>query len=807
MAILPVGIGPQEGGYQIERSLRFNSADSADLNRTFSTPTDNNRCTISLWVKKTTNSAGPLDFGFLTTGVNISVVGISGTGAYGASLDNKIFIRNNDTNKDYWYPVLRDNSAWYHIVIAINTDESTQADRAKLWINGVSRASNKQASGFSLSEALTFNTASTVHRIGSIGTSYPTYYSNGYLSEYYFIDGQALDPTSFGEYNTDTGVWQPIAYTGSYGTNGFYLNFSDNSGTTSTTLGKDYSGNSNNWTPNNFSVTAGAGNDSLVDTPTSYGTDTGVGGEVRGNYATLNPLASKLASGSFAVSNGNLNVLDNATSYGYIPATMAVSSGKWYWEISVTYQANSTAEIGLKKNTSASMADNNGVAGTSDSYSYVSSGSKRNNTSTTAYGSSWTTNDVIGVALDLDAGTLAFYKNGSSQGTAFSSLSGEYFPAFGDYSNTQSFSYSCNFGQRPFAYSAPSGFKALCTQNLPDPTIADGSTAMNVVTYTGNGGTQTVSGVGFQPDFVWAKGRSVAYSNRLYDVIRGATKSLVSNNTDGEATLTTQLTAFASDGFTLGSDVGLNQSSATYVAWNWKANGTGVTNTAGSITSTVSANPTAGFSIVTYTGTGSAATVGHGLGTTPSMIIVKNRSASPTAWRVYHSSLGLNGSYPNFLQLNLTAAVETGDSGNFTAAPSNTVFSVGNYNVVNGSGNNMVAYCFAPVAGYSAFGSYTGNGSADGPFIYTGFRPRYVLIKCSSVSGSGWAIMDTSRIGYNVSNNDLYADLSNAEATSNYLDIVSNGFKLRSAAGDVNGSTRTYIYAAFGDSFKFALGR
>jgi len=251
MSILQTGLVPSTGGYQIERSLRFNSADSAELNRTFGTPTNNKIFTISAWVKATNPSTTLLDFSLLAVG-DAGIIGIAGVGAFGATYNNKIFIRNGGVTGDYWLPVFRDVSAWYHFVIAIDTTQATQADRAKLWVNGVSQAANKGASTLALNASMSINAASTTHYIGGRGAA--SYYANGYLTEYNFIDGQALTPSDFGETDSTTGVWKPKKYAGTYGTNGFYLNFSDNSGTTSTTLGKDSSGNGNNWTPNNFSI-------------------------------------------------------------------------------------------------------------------------------------------------------------------------------------------------------------------------------------------------------------------------------------------------------------------------------------------------------------------------------------------------------------------------------------------------------------------------------------------------------------------------------------------------------------------------
>ena len=336
------------------------------------------------------------------------------------------------------------------------------------------------------------------------------------------------------------------------------------------------------------------------------------------------------------------------------------------------------------------------------------------------------------------------------------------------------------------------------------PTITKPNLYFDVVTYTGTGATQTISGLNFQPDFVWIKSRSAATDNKLTDAVRGATKGLISNSTGAETTDSTGITAFTSSGFTLGSSSVYNNSGATYVAWCWKANGSGSTNTSGSITSTVSANTTSGFSVLTYTGTGTTATIGHGLGVAPSMVICKARTGTSVgAWQTYHSALGATKT----VFLNLTDAAYTNSLYWNNTAPTSSVFSLGGNTDGNGSGYTMVAYCFAEVAGYSKFGSYTGNGSADGPFVYCGFRPRYIMVKGSSNS-SNWTVIDTARDTYNACKSGLYPNLSAAESDPGAFDILSNGFKIRHTYTDSNGSGLSYIFAAFAEfPTKFALAR
>jgi hypothetical protein len=334
------------------------------------------------------------------------------------------------------------------------------------------------------------------------------------------------------------------------------------------------------------------------------------------------------------------------------------------------------------------------------------------------------------------------------------------------------------------------------------PTITKPNLYFDVVTYTGTGATQTISGLNFQPDFVWIKSRSAATDNKLTDAVRGVTKGLVSNSTAAETTDTNGVTAFTSSGFTLGSDSVYNNSGATYVAWCWKANGSGSSNTAGSITSTVSANTTAGFSVVTYTGTGANATVGHGLGVAPAMVIYKNRT-SASSWIVYHTSI----SPTNLLVLSNGDAQQSGTAMFNSTAATSSVLSIGSSSDINGSAATYVAYCFAPIAGYSAFGSYTGNGSTDGPFVFTGMRPAYLMIKRSSAA-EGWYIFDVARGTYNVIGPYLQANLSSTESSGSIVDFLSNGFKIRETGSGTNTSASTYIYMALASNpFKYSLAR
>jgi hypothetical protein len=496
-------------------------------------------------------------------------------------------------------------------------------------------------------------------------------------------------------------------------------------------------------------------------------------------------------------------------------------SGKWYAEVYI----NTTATgqwIGVCSNL-ASAGLGMAVAGVrSPGYSYrVSSGNKCNNDNTgVAYGASSTAGDIIGIAMDADAGSITFFKNGTSLGVAFTGMTntggGWIFGSDSDPSG----SFHWNFGQRPFSYTPPTGYSALNTFNLSAPAIKNGALNMTAALWTANVANPTTGqksiALGFQPDLVWSKNRSDAEHHYWVDSVRGdnsGSKWLKSNATAAEGAdavgSTTAKYVFSSTGFDIvdtdstAGEVYYSPASRTYVGWAWKAGGTAVTNTSGTISSQVSANPTAGFSIVTYTANNTAgATIGHGLGVAPSFIIVKSRSAV-NSWNSYHISLGNTKG----IDLNSTDGASTSSNYWNNTSPTSSVFSVAAY--TNNLTGTYVAYCFAPVAGYSAFGSYTANGSTDGPFLYLGFRPRFIMLKRYSNSGAPWSMIDTSRSPYNAAVLELDANATTAEyAAGNGMDILSNGIKLRASDYFNSGSGDTFIYAAFAENpFKYSNAR
>ena len=1233
------GAGSADAGYKIERSLRFNSGDSAKLSRNVSSAGNRRTWTWSGWAKRsslategalfsTYNGSHPsCTLFFQGNPSNIFRFQDYSNGNYNIQLDSNF--------------VLRDTSAWYHFVVALDTTQNTTSDRVKIYINGVLLTSSDYSTATypGYNHQVDWNNA-TAHDIGRHSA-----YFDGYIAEVHFVDGQQLAATDFGEFDATTGAWNPKRYSGTYGSNGFYLDFSDNS--SNAALGTDSSGNNNTWTVSNllaaatgvsitsikFEVNSNSGGqirkffigstavtssvyttatnnisqydsgqgsghfpnahdgdegtnldwkygnitytftnksaayvefignmtngtvqvngttytpvasgtssggrtiyrvtlvdpanvDSLLDSPTNYEADSGNNG---GNYCTFNPVSGDLSGGGVTMSNGNLEITRSGGSNRYYDSTMTFSSGKWYWEMTVGSTISSYPRIGIwNRNGTENLSSYPGQGANGYVRGWGAVGIAFGADGDISSGlPTFTANDTLMFAMDLDNGKIWFGKNGTWYSTGSTTVTAAAIAAntatarFTDLL-TESTGTSWtpivhmnsgdkwifNPGSRSFLYTPPSGFKSLCTQNLPNPLIADPSRAFDVKTWQGNGvsNARTISGFDFSPDFVWGKTRTAAYRHMLYDTVRGVGKDLRSDTTAAEGTNDQYgyLSAFNSDGFSTSpgstDNDHWNHQTKNYVAWAWDGgdlatnsaydqsqvwsdgvsatrggdpathafdgksstnaatnssaqtwtvsltgvtsmqircrsgngssgptltvSGTGISNLvipgdetgelktltvtsssvsnisvttsdvnalapgisqvyvngkllvdaglipvgslnssvynqgstnyttsqvtgndystsfsatngmfngqrnniraasstntftwttsialttlrlmvhkeggttsinitdsngqrniaslfpttsnsdvsngnltfvnvpvsgtlteievnadpsgvgyqAGiamveidgkilvdngvtppnvpSIASTVRANPTAGFSIVTYTGTGSSGTVNHGLNAAPEMIILKDRNAT-AKWKVLHIG-AVSGSYAyyqNVLHLD-TDETFTGTGNSYPwggTAPTSSVFSVGNTSTeANRSGSinntNYVAYCFAPVEGYSSFGSYTGNGNADGPFTYTGFKVRWVLIKNISDSAKNWRIYDTAINPSNVMDQAISVNTSDAQTTTtNLIDSLSNGFKCRGTSSFTNASGKAYIYAAFAENpFKYA---
>ncbi|MAZ73801.1 MAG: hypothetical protein CMC70_11725 [Flavobacteriaceae bacterium] len=565
------------------------------------------------------------------------------------------------------------------------------------------------------------------------------------------------------------------------------------------------------------------GIDSLIDTPTNYTPDSGNAG---GNYATI----SAVDNAGVTLSQGGLEMATSG--WQSFKATIGVTSGKYYWETQNKQSADAILGVATQQASvlpSGSIFGSSGHGGgdSNPAWTWAGAYSYFNGTSTYTGQSNHSASDIIMYALDLDNGKLWFGKNGtwfnSSWGTngnpatgANATVSGldtsyTYFPAGTCHSGGAIY----NFGQRPFAYTPPSGFLSLCTTNLPDPTIADGSTAMDVLTWTGNAATRTLSGLNFTNTvgLAWVKNRTNALNHVMQDVVRGFTtgKKLAPNTADDEgdsgalADSYGYISGASSTGFTIdksgsGQDwVQMNNSSNNYVAWAWYGGSSTGSNTDGSITTNVRANASAGFSIVGYTGNATVgATIGHGLNSAPEWLVFKNREEGAGNWYVYHKSVG----HTKYLTLDRTHAAYSHSFLNNTA-PTNSVITLNNTAEVNATGQGIICYAWTSVAGYSSFGSYTGTGTSDNsaPFIYTGMRPRWLLIKRTD-SAKAWQLMDTTRDQINPADTSLFPAGADAESGNNanyYIDILSNGFKIRTSHDSRNASGGTYIYAAFAE--------
>ena len=778
--------------YEIENSLRLDG--TGDMSRSVGSDGNLREWSWSFWVKRSgLGTNGGLGFNIGGTYLNASNRSIVRFYSSGNGTDDFLWAEyvGGAWKEDQWTDAqYRDPSAWSHILLVWNTDGGT-TPRARRYINGV------QVTELGSSPAAAANADSATNKSGTFQlfdqAGYPGREFEGYCAEMHFVDGTALAPTDFGEFNTD-GVWIPIKTSGiTYGSNGFYLDFADSSA-----LGNDVSGNNNDFTSSGLATT-----DQMLDTPTN-------------NFSIFSPIASCNVSGqALTISDGNLRTSAGGTSNAIEAITqIGPSSGKWYAEFTLNAApqlSNQYPVIGVI-GADLNITGGNNV-GNSTFRGYVPNGTISGGAS---YGDTFGNGDVIGVALDLDNQKIWFSKNGTYQNSgdpaagsnaAFTNLTDGLFYRFCiSHAGSTATDVTGNFGASAFATAAPTGFLALNTANLPTPSITDGSAYFQPTLYTGTGSSQAVSQAGnstFQPDWVWIKGRSGATEHVLTDAVRGVTKELSTNDAGNEETVAQGLTTFGSAGFTVGTDGSYNTSSATYVGWQWKANGSGSSNEDGSINTTAtSANTTAGFSVSTYTGNATVgATVGHGLGIAPKVVIVKSRSGgSAESWVFGHDSVG----WTKAMYMQAITAPYTLDIYWNNTAPTSSVVTLHDHAVTNGSSYTYVMYAFAEIPGYSSFGSYTGNGSTGtgGVFVHCGFTPAMVILKRTN-SAQEWQIYDNQRSPTNVMSkllkpNDSAAEVDNAPG-DNEISFLSNGFQLNEDNGGMNASGSSYIFAAWAE--------
>jgi len=810
MAVLNTGLAtPATGDFTIPYSCRFNGVD-AYLNKTLDAAGNRKIWTYSLWVKR--GSLGVYDSGRFYDLLHAypgsggeGVVKFHDSGYIGVEVDGIATSVKTDA-------LYRDPSAWMHILVYCDAPNND----LYVYVNGVLASNTPTAT-----DGDGYLNYDIPHEIGRDTRAPGTLTGDafdGLMAEVHFIDGTAYDASDFGEFG-DYGEWKPKEVSGlTYGTNGFYFDFSNASD-----FGEDFSGNNNDWTANNFGT-----EDQMLDSPTN-------------NFATLNAIWKD---STVNLQEGNLR--HNRTDNMNRPAlsTLGMGTGKWYFEawdsyttgnqIGIQWEGTDVETYVHEAGTQAYTWNNPGATyanGVYDGGGNAGSLSASPNIRMVAYdgatGKLWGgVNGTWGASGDPAAGTNesmtvpAAYidKMHGIVATENSSTSQGIIVNFG-----QDSSFAGNLTAQgnqdgnsigDFYYTPPTGFLALCTSNLPEPAVIP-SEHFNTVLWTGSSSEQAITGVGFQPDMVWIKCRNFAHWHQLFDAIRGVTKRIYPNETDAEATTAESLKSFDTDGYTMGTDGTGNHDSHsdTYVAWNWKANGSGSSNTNGTINTTAtSANVDAGFSISTYTGDGNDSTIGHGLSKVPEMVIVKKRTtAAPGGarnWAVYHSSLATD----KVLQLSTTSAILS--EANFFREDlfSSSVFGCnGDYDTCY-SGDTYVAYCFHSVDGYSKVGSWVGNGSTDGTFIYTGFRPAMIIWKVSTDVES-WGIFDNVRDPDNRVGQRLHPESSSAESTASpttgwQMDFTSNGFKWRgdTMAGNYDGET--YIYLAFAETpFKYSNAR
>ena len=754
----------------IAKSVMVDHGSSSYLERTQDTVSgdDNKRkATFSCWFKPSGKRFG------------------NETCLYGAAPSGRLFVRFDTSNRLVFrltnstteYEIVtnrtfEDTSRFYHLLWQVDASQSTAANRSRVWIDGSEITSWSSAAYPAQNTDVVGLADGTVFRISSLSHS-ATQFFDGHIAEFNCVSGSIVDVSTFGLTDTTTGRWIPKTLTGiTYGTNGFRCTFANSAGQT---IGDDTSGNGNDLTLN------GIGTDHITtDSPTQ-------------NHNTVDPSVNP---GSDTLSEGNTKTVGGSSTYSYTVGTMRPKSGKYYAEFKVTSGGGNATQIGIAGRYSSGSTNHLGYNPTTYSYYYggqVYLGLSTN--SATNWGNSYTDNDYVGVALDLDNNKLYFAKNNTWQNsrnplTGANAIGiippeetqfGGYGFAVGNFEGAGGPTVEHNYGQKAFQYTPPEGYVAMQQDNLP----------------TTEKGT---------PDLVWVKNRDATLNHVWYDTTRGIHKYINSNTNGAQGTDNDGLTKFLKGGFSTEDAGYTNTSGNSFVAWKWLANGgTTSANTDGSgatQASTIQANQTAGFSIVTFTASNDSGfntdKVAHGLSQAPEWFMFK-RLDSTSSWILYHKD-----AYPSnqhALVLNSDAAVATFNTelnpSMFPAAPTSSVFSyVSGSSVTKGS--NQVAYCWHSVEGYSKFGSYTGNANTNGPFVFLGFKPAWCMVKNISTTGT-WVIWDNKRTPINPMGVGLRADTTAADTSGYDIDFLSNGFKIRDSESSVNGSGNSIIFMAFAE--------
>ena len=730
----------------IDNSVIYNRADSPKLARTPSSNGNRKTFTISVWYKPTDSGTRRILCAADTSG--------SDYGLFELNANNKVFFTHSSVGDVISTRTFEDTSKFYHFMLVVDTTQSTASDRVKIYVDGDLITSLDSSTYPSQDFQTNVNSTSYPIAVGSFN-SLTTLCTGGYLAEYNFVDGTALTPSTFGVTDTSTMRWIPKTLTGiTYGTNGFRLKFQDSSA-----LGDDTSGNGNDLTATNLAST-----DQTTDSPTQ-------------NHCIMDPNDE---TGSITMSEGNLKITQGGAGDA-IRGSLAPTSGKYYFEITATATgADGNSAVGIQQknvpiDSSTSLASVN-----AETFIYRDDGYIVNGGQSASGYTNWTQGNVIGIAMDLDNHKLYFSVNGTyinsgnpanGTGSVFNLVQNTRYAPYVVFQGSSGFVFDVNTGQRAFSTAAPTGFSALQQDNLPE--TDKGITGM-----------------------VWIKNRDEARSSVIYDSSRGAGQKLQSDKTNADTLNVDGVTKFLKGGVAVGSQNQSNDAGDGNVAWNWVANGgTTASNTDGNTTVTLQTNTTAGFSIGTFKSTSASQTLGHGLGVAPEVIILKCTSTTQN-WLVYHKQIDLTDAH--YLHLNTTDAEQTGsDFGN--TLPTSTVFTA------NPTGVADRDYCFwawKSVDGFSKFGKYTGNGVANGPFVYTGFKPAWLIIKrTDSSTGGNWSIIDNRRSTFNPVGKPLLADSTDAESglSDITMDLLSNGFKIRNTLNSNNNSSGTYVYMAFAE--------